>query len=244
MTLDRRLVALDLNADIDTVWAHLRQPELVRRWYGWGSAEHDLPYLIDSEVEERKEGRRRMLAWADGTHLHLAPTADPYRTSLVINRPSPAGVSPFDGLRDGADEFWLASVSQLKFALAVHPGEDRRMWSVFGMDAGTLDDLVLDRVGLRQVYNLPIGGRLEAVRQDGTRLGGTVAYRKQHQFGLQLHGVTESLMVVLEHPASVRPPNGQFDAILSTYGLNDDDFGAVGLRWMAWWQVANVAVAL
>jgi hypothetical protein len=246
MTLDRRrIVSLDLAADADTAWAHLRRPELIRRWYGWDAESLDLEIhqVFVAQVEAVSDGRRRSLHWADGTRLELSPTADPARTHLSVERPSHEGLSPFDGVRDDLDESWTAYVHQLQFALAVHRGEERRTWRAQGLDAGPPHDRVLDRIGLHGVRGVPIGGHVSALRPDGTRVGGTVAYRTSLQFGLRLHGFAESFLVVMERPAVLRPPHGELDVVLSTYGMDDERFAQVRDRWSGWWWESSAAVA-
>ena len=47
MSLERReVVAVDVHAPVATVWEHLRDPRLVRRWFGW---DHD---ALDAEIQE------------------------------------------------------------------------------------------------------------------------------------------------------------------------------------------------
>ena len=239
MTLDRRrIVSLDLGADADTTWAHLRRPELVRRWYGWDAEGLDLEIhqVFVAGVQAASDGLRRSLSWPDGTRLELSPTADPARTHLAVERPSHGELSFFDGVRDDVDEAWTAYAHQLQFALGVHRGENRRTWSARGLDAGPRRDRLLDHVGLHGVRGVPIGGHVSAVRPAGTRVGGVLAYRTELQFGLRLRGIAGSFLVVMEHPAAIRPPNGEIDVVLSTYGLDDDLFAEVTRRWSGWWR--------
>ncbi|MCL2455413.1 MAG: hypothetical protein FWD18_09000 [Micrococcales bacterium] len=246
MTLDRRTIAaLDLVADPDTAWAHLRRPELIRRWYGWDDE------ALDRKIEEVfvkgahtfSDGRRRLLTWTDGTTVRLSPTGDPQRTHLAVERPSHEGLSQYDGVRDPVDERWIADVHQLQFALEAHPGEDRRSWCAVGLDAGPRKDRLLDRVGLHGVRGLPVGAHLETVRPDGLHVGGRLVYRTDLQFGLRLHGPSESFLVVFEHPSAVHPPHGCVDVVLSTYGMDDDQLATVAARWDRWWRRASAAVS-
>jgi len=239
MTLDRRrLLTLDLAADSDTVWAHLRRPELVRRWYGHDhdGLDAEIDRTFTTTVRTLADGLRRELEWPDGTALLLAPTDDAHRTTLTVERPSHDGLSHYDGVRDPVDERWTADAHQLQFALAVHPGEDRRTWSATGLDAGPHHHRLLDRVGLHGVHGLPVHGHVETVRPDGTHVGGMLVYRTPLQFGLRLHGPSDALLVVLEHPSVAHESNGHLDVVLSTYGLPDDEFADVAARWDQWWR--------
>lgn len=242
MTLDRReIVSLDLPADLHTTWAHLREPQLVRRWFGW---EYD---GLDAEIQQIFVGQAVAAQRADGdtiTHTLSTPghdvltvtarSHDPGRTHLSITRRS-HDVAPYDGVYDAVDEGWIQFAHQLRFALTVHPGQDRRTLSVFGLDAGDRRDKLLDRAGLHGVRGIPIGGHVQARRPDGTLLGGTLVYKEEHQFGIQLHGITESFLVILETPVASHPPHGTVGAVLSVYGIDDPTFVQVEERWSGWW---------
>ncbi|MDR3069029.1 MAG: hypothetical protein LBU50_05960 [Cellulomonas sp.] len=240
MTLERRRIqTLDLAADSDTAWAHLRRPELIRRWYryDYDGLAAEIDQQFGATVRTFADGLRRELYWPDGTAVRLSPTGDSHRTTITVERPSHDGLSSFDGVRDPVDERWVANLHQLEFALAVHPGEDRRTWSAIGLDAGTRRDRLLDRIGLHGVHGLPVHGHLETVRPDGTHVGGRLVYRTDLQFGLRLHGVSDALLVVLENPSVAHEANGRVDVVLSTYGLDDDQFATITARWDAWWGV-------
>lgn len=240
MTLDRRRIqTLDLAADSDTAWAYLRRPELIRRWYGHDhdGLDAEIDRVFGTTVRTLADGLRRELEWPDGTAVRLSPTGDSHRTTITVERPSHDGLSHYDGVRDPVDEKWVADVHQLEFALAVHPGEDRRTWSAVGLDAGPRTDRLLDRVGLHGVRGLPVHGHLEAVRPDGVHVGGRLVYRTDLQFGLRLHGRSDALLVVLEHPSVAHEANGRVDVVLSTYGLDDDELATIAARWDAWWGV-------
>jgi hypothetical protein len=137
---------------------------------------------------------------------------------------------------DPIDEGWIQFAQQLRFALRAHRGQERRTLSVFGLDAGDRRDRLLDRAGLHGVRGIPVGGHVQARRPDGTLLGGTLVYKEEHQFGLQLHGITESFLVILETPVASHPPHGTVGAVLSTYGIDESTFAEVEERWSGWWS--------
>lgn len=248
MTLDRReVVALSIEAPLRTVWAHLRHPDLIARWFRWDSPE--LPAAIRRTfVEEPTEGRTvvgdattHTLSWPNKTVLSITAAAhEPGRTHLVVTRSShDSFVGTYDGVRDEVDEDWITNCHQLAFALEKHHGLDRRTLAVFGLDAGQRRERLIDSVGLHGVRGIPIGGHVEGRRPDGTLLGGTLVYRTEFQIGLQLHGITEAFLVVQETPSASHPPNGTLAAILSTYGVDDVTFLEVEERWMGWWRRAH-----
>ncbi|WP_315096112.1 hypothetical protein [uncultured Cellulomonas sp.] len=242
MTLElREVVSVEIPVPPDTVWSYLRDPALVRRWYGWDhdGLEAEIRRIFVDQAVEHSEGTGdetvRILSWPHHDRLTLRSSAHD-RSRVSITRSSHQGMAAFDGVRDEVDEGWIAFLHQLQFALSIHPDQDRRTLSVFGLAAGARTDRLLDRAGLRGIHGVPVGGHVQARRPDGTLLGGTLIYRAPLQFGLRLHGITESFLVVMETPAAIAPPEGTVDAILSTYGLDDATLAEVQRRWSGWWQ--------
>ena len=235
----REVVSVEVDAPADTVWEHLRDPALLRRWFGW---DHD---GLDAEIaqifhEEAREhhhgGSTRSLVWPH--HDRLTVTAlDDDRSRVTVTRRSHDALSMFDGVFDEMDEGWIQFVHQLAFALEVHPGEDRVTLLAHGLDAGDHRDPLLFRAGLHGVRGLPVRAWVEATRPDGSRVGGTVVYKSEHQVGIHLHGIAESLLVIVVRPAVERPPHGHVDATLSTYGLDEDVLDEARRRWAGWWSV-------
>lgn len=247
MSLDRRVVvAIDVPAPLGTVWEHLRDPHLIRRWYAWDwpGLDEEIRHVFHEQAVEswhvEDDTTTRTLTWPHHDALVVRGSAHrPEHTRLEFTRHSHEGLATFDGVRDEIDERWIAWTHQLRFALATHPGQDRRTLSVFGLDAGSRRDPLLDRAGLHGVRGVPLGGHVHARRPDGTELGGTLLYRTELQFGIALHGITESFLVVMLTPAAHHPPHGHVDAVLSTYGLDDATFEQVEQRWGGWWQTVS-----
>lgn len=251
MTLDRReVVHVDVHAPVATVWEHLRDPVLTRRWFGWDADTLDAEIRQIFHTAVHEEHRH-----ADGVttrslefphHDRLVVTAhddEPRRTRLALTRPSHDGLAAFDGVFDEIDEGWTQFLQQLAFALEVHPGEDRVTLSAHGLDAGGREDPLLLRAGLHGVRGLPLGAHVDVTRPDGSRLGGTVRYRTEHQVGVHLHGIAESLLVLVLRPAAAHPPHGTVDATLSTYGLDDAVLAEARRRWAGWWGAPQRATA-
>jgi len=245
MTLERReIVAMDLPVAPDVVWQHLREPYLIRRWYRWDSA--DLDAEIHRDFVERVaeghvvEGRAttRTLTWPTHDVVTVRSSVEaPGGTHLTITRSSHE-LGSYDGLYDERDAVWTAAAEQLRFALVVQPGQERRTLSVFGLDAGDRRDRLMDRVGLHGVRGVPLGGNVQARRPDGTLLGATLIRKDPDLLVLSLHGITAALMVIEEVPAGSAPPHGTVGAVLSTYGLDDATFEQVQSRWSSWWRSA------
>ncbi|MFC8190510.1 hypothetical protein ACFUMH_02470 [Cellulomonas sp. NPDC057328] len=243
MTLeDRPIVSLDVAAPVATVWAHLRDPQLVRRWFGWDydGLDDEIRQIFGAEVREHHEHAdgvtRRTLTWPHHDVLTVTARDDePRRTHLTITRRSHDGLAAYDGVYDEIDEGWVAFAQQLRFALEQHPGEDRVTLSVLGLDAGDRRDPLLYRAGLHGVRGLPVGAHVDVTRPDGSRVGGTLVHRSEHQVAIHLHGIAESLLVLMLEPAGHHPPHGRVSAVLSTYGLDDATLAEARRRWAGWW---------
>ncbi|HWJ84107.1 MAG TPA: hypothetical protein VNR62_01685 [Cellulomonas sp.] len=240
MTLERReIVAMEIAAPSTTVWHHVREPELVRRWYRWDSPELDAQVAEVVGAHEAREGTMtHTLTWHNHDVLSISPSAEhPSTTHLRITRSS-HDLDGYDGVHDHRDALWVAAAEQLRFAVTTHEGQPRRTLSAFGLDAGDRRDRLLDRAGLHGVRGVPLGGIVQARRPDGTLLGGTLLRKSEDLLVLRLHGVTESLLVLIETPAASAPPHGTVGAVLSTYGLDDETFAEVQERWTGWWRAA------
>jgi hypothetical protein len=115
------LVELTLPAPIDTAWAHLREPALIRRWFGWDhdGLEHEIEVIFRQEAAV--DDRAHTLEWGDGIQEgdRFALTDLGERTQLRVTRPAPAG-----GGYDEIGEGWITFAQQLRFALA-HPDGER-----------------------------------------------------------------------------------------------------------------------
>ncbi|WP_028045598.1 hypothetical protein [Cellulomonas sp. URHE0023] len=247
MTLElREVVSVDIPVPLAAVWPHLREPQLVRRWYRWDhdglDAEIQALFAVGPVEAHDVVGNETIhtLTWPHHDVIITARStvSVPGHTRLTVTRRSHQGTSSFDGVRDVVDEEWIAFVHQLAFAITVHPGEDRRTLSTFGLDAGTPGDRLLDNAGIAGIRSVPVGGHVQARRPDGTLLGGTVDYMTPLQFGLRLHGISAIYFVIMEVPAAATPPHGTVNAILSTYGLDDVTFAEVEDRWGRWWSMS------
>jgi hypothetical protein len=240
MTLDRReIVAMEISAPSTTVWQHLRQPDLVRRWYRWDAPdldEHVRQFV--GATEGRGEDTSHTLTWHNHDVLSVhGVEGRPGVTHVSVTRSS-HDLAGYDGVYDYADAIWVAGMEQLRFALAIHPKQERRTLSIFGLDAGDHRDRLLDRAGLHGIRGVPLGGNVQARRPDGTLLGGILLRKSDELLVLDLHGITQSLLVLIETPAASAPPHGTVGAVLSTYGLDDETFEEVRDRWTAWWRMS------
>ena len=107
------LIEVALPVPADEAWAHLREPALVRRWFGWDydGLEREIEIVFDEEAVADDEART--ITWETGDRFVLDGS-----TLRVFHEPPAEG---FDDIGEG----WITFVQQLRFALARHPGEER-----------------------------------------------------------------------------------------------------------------------
>jgi hypothetical protein len=242
----REVISVDVPVDFDTAWAYVRDPRLIRRWWGWDRASLDediVQMFLDDAVVQRADCGLPLgwLRWHNHDRLEVrGGWGDVPRTTITLRRPERALLASFDGLRDEVDEGWITWLHQLKFALSRHLGEDRHALAIHELDAER-PDRALYRAGLHGARGVPVGGAVEIRRPDGTVTGGSLEFCERHQFGLWLRGLGGSLLVVQLVPPGSHPPSGALNAIWSLWGLDDDELDAARQRWTGWWRVPTRA---
>lgn len=226
---ETKVVRIDVTvaAPVPVVWAALRDPPEIRRWFGW---EYDgLTEEIDAiflENASASDDEHTVEMWG-GDRFSLEGRGD--ETVLHVTRASPAGES-WDGIYEG----WMTFVQQLRFALARHRGEERRTLYLSGASNGAADPLPPEIVH-DVIVGLAPGERYEATVPTGETLLGELWYRSAHQIGLTVDDYGDGLLVLTSKPAALEPPHGAGTVLITTYGLDDDAFEAMHRRWNEWW---------
>ena len=112
------LIELTLPAPIDTAWSHLREPPLIRRWFGWDyeGLDHEIEVIFRQEAAV--DDRAHTLEWGDGMQEgdRFALEDHGERTLLRVTRPA---AESYDEIGEG----WITFAQQLRFALAQPDGE-------------------------------------------------------------------------------------------------------------------------
>jgi hypothetical protein len=152
------IAELTLPAEPDVAWRHLREPKLIRRWFGWDydglAHEIDVIFLQEAAVDDRT----RALDWGDGIQDgdRFELTDLGVETALRVHRGT--AEPGYDEIAEG----WITFAQQLRFALA-HGGE-----------------------GERRTVHLTGGSPGAAER--ALELGGEAWYRTEHQAGVLVDG--------------------------------------------------------
>jgi hypothetical protein len=220
-----------LPAAADEVWAHLREPVLIRRWFGWEydglSDEIDAIFLGEAAAETGSRSLRFDYGHEQRDRFDLEP--DGAGTVLRVTRWGTDG--GFDDIAEG----WTTFVQQLRFAVARHPGEERRTAYVA---SGKGPDVpgIAHALGLADVAGTPTGGRYEATAGTGEPITGEVWFRTEHQLGLTVDQLGDGLLVMTEKPAAAKPPHGAAAMIVSAYGAAGGAALECSAQLEAWWR--------
>lgn len=153
------IAELTLPSEPDVAWRHLREPELIRRWFGWDydGLGHEIDVIFLQEVSV--DDRARVLDFGDGIEpgdrFELTDLGVETGLRVVRGAPEPG----YDDITEG----WITFAQQLRFALA-HP------------DAGD-----------RRTIHLS-GGKPGAAARAAELAGGEPWYRTDHQAGVLVDG--------------------------------------------------------
>ncbi|CAN5603297.1 hypothetical protein BH20ACT17_BH20ACT17_17490 [soil metagenome] len=219
-------------ASPDAVWRALRDRDELQRWFGWdaeGLAEEIEDIFVTHAVASDGE---RILRFDDiPDRFELEPRgADETVLRLVGARLDP---DAYDGMHEG----WLSFIAQLRFALERHPGKDRRTLYLTGQTPSADGHTVMAALGLTDVQTGgDVGDSYEVRGDDGeVALAGELWATSPRQTAITVGGGT-GLLVATQLPADVKPPYGGATAIITSYGLSDDEFQRVRHSWTGWWQ--------
>ncbi len=230
-TFDVPLFELTISAPADRVWAALRDPELIRDWFGWDadSLEAEIKVIFGDYADADDSARVLRFGMGDRVEVVAAGT----ETVVRLVRPAPSPDTDWDEFFEDVTQGWIAFFRQLQFAFDRHPGGGRRTLYFSGSPLAAGAPLAAAALGLAGVGR---AGEPYAARAAGGELAGRVWHRGRHQVGLTVDGWGDGLLVIMDRPASESFPRGSSQAILTTYGLDDEELAALRQRWEAWWS--------
>jgi hypothetical protein len=232
---DRVLVEVVIAAPIDTVWHALRDPETLRRWFGWeypGLVE-EIDFIFQRSIASEADHTLRAPGVPDRYELESTGSGE---TIVRVIRSAPTTDRSWKGIYDDIFEGWLTFTQQLRFMLERHPGNDRRTIRLSGRAriAGTM--LPPEALGLHTIRAVPVGQRYQLATGMGDALAGDVWFRSAYQLGLTVDGYGNGLLIVGARPATEKSPHGGGEIVASTYGMDPAAFAALRDRWVAWWS--------
>lgn len=210
------VVEITVGAPIELVWQSLRDPELIKHWMGWHyeglAAEIGVIFGKDAQANEVEH----TLQLRDGDRFELSERGG--RTVVrLVRAPYLAGTEWSDYYHE-ITEGWLSFTQQLKFMHEEHQAAERR--TLFFAGTGTPE------VSATLATSIP-------------RQVADVYYAADHQRGLTLPDLGPGLLIIGRKPQGEGKSEGpQVDAmaILTTYGLDDEQFAIERDRWTSWWR--------
>jgi hypothetical protein len=239
---DRVIVELLVVAPIDTVWRALREPDQIRRWFGWehaGLAE-EIAMMFPRDAASDATYTRQIPGMSDRFVLEALGSG---HTVVRVIRAAPVADAGWTGIYDDAIEGWLTFAHQLRFMLERHAtgtgtgtGVTRRTLFLNGRAKQADTPLPEEALGLTSVRVVPIGARYRATTAMGDTLEGFVWHRSPYQVGLTVDAYGDGLLVVTTRTRTAKSAHGGGTIGITTYGLDDQALAALGERWSAWWR--------
>lgn len=233
---DRVLVEVTIAAPIETVWAAVREPEQIRRWFGWDAdtLKEEIDFIFVSHAHGSEDARTLQFDEYEGNADRFELEARGASTALRVVRAGPIGDTDWKNVYEDVTEGWITFVEQLRLALEKHPAAERRTIYLSGkaITGQVPPSQALDVAGLRDAGP---GRSYTAQARTGDTLTGTVWHQSAFQLGLTVEQWGDGLLVVTDKPALTTAPHGGGSVLLTTYGLGEEAFQALQTRWSAWW---------
>lgn len=214
-------IEVTIAAPVDAVWHALRDKNTIRHWHGWDfdGLEQEIDVIYFNHVTE--DPATRTLSVQEGDEIRLSPDGDGTRVTLTR---APKGVNPdWDAYYDDITEGWLVFMQQLRFAIERQPGTPRR--TVFLNSPNKTGRDLAEDLGLSR----------EPVNLVGEEVKTEPWYQTEHQLGVTVNTWGNGLLVVSSCVPTEAKSDGVAMAVLSTYGLTDDQLADLTTRWQSWW---------
>lgn len=233
-TKDRVIADLTIAAPVEAVWAAVRDPAQIERWFGWDAAslKDEVEYIFVTHADVDEAGR--VIAF-QGTSDRFEVTPVDGGARLRVIRAAPADDADWDDVYEEMTEGWICFVEQLRLALEAHALAPRRTLYFSGkaVAAGTV--LPVAALGLAGLRSAAPGAVFTADLPSG-RVEGTAWHASPHQVGLRAPAFGDGLLVAVDRPIEPDRPHGGGWIVLTTYGLDDDAFAALERTWADWWK--------
>ncbi len=230
------IVDITIAAPVDAVWPSLREPGMIKTWFGWDapSLEEEIDFIfVKSATGDAERGIVQFGEW-EGSSDRIELEAVPGGTRLRLIR---SGGAPIDwtGVYEDITQGWINFFQQLRLALELHAGAERRTLYLSGAAEPGIGEPSAE-LGLTHTTGLAPQMPYVARLATGEDMEGVVWYQTHFQTALTVEGWGNGLLVVSDMGVSSKRPNGGGSVLLTTYGLSDAAFSALEQRWKGWWD--------
>lgn len=231
------IVDITIAAPIDVVWKAIRDPAQIADWFGWDapSLAAEIKYIFTDEATA-DEARYvvQFNKWDDGMSEAIDLRSEGGNTRLRLVRSDGAPID-WTGVYEDITQGWINFFQQLRLALELHPGEDRRTVYLSGPSKPGVGEPSAE-LGLGEASGLAPGQAYAARLGTGESASGKIWYETHFQTALTVEQWGNGLLVVTDMGISPKRPHGGGSVLLTTYGLSDADFAALEQRWTDWWS--------
>ncbi len=206
-------VEVVVDAPREEVWRALTEPERVARWFGWDydGLASEIQYIFVDHARHEPPGLIELDDGQDNQTIELIEEGP--RTRVICFRPGPLGGADWDELYEDVREGWITFFAQLRHSVERHPEEDRRTIRLTGEAVPA-----------------------EVVEALGRELSGPVWHQGRFQHAIAAGGDGDLLVGVHPKLPVDSPERGPISVIVTSYGLGDEAFAALGERWQSWWR--------
>ncbi|TWD82298.1 hypothetical protein FB561_3428 [Kribbella amoyensis] len=224
-------IEVTVAAPVEAVWQALRDKEKIRHWHGWeydgpeGGLEQEIDLIYFSDFSEDPGAHVLQLQGEKGGDRFEVEAVEG-GSRVRLTRAPHSDDPEWDAYYDDITEGWTTFLQQLRFALEAHPGEARR--TLFY--SGTAGESAAAALGI----TAPVGAPY-ALDLAGEKATGRVWFRSEHQVGVTVDGWGNGLLVLSHTAPGEQKPAGAEMAVLTLYGVPDDERATIDERWRTWW---------
>lgn len=235
---DGRQIVVDtvIAAPVDVVWQALCDPERIKTWFGWEAStlSDEIKFIfLDSATEDLASQTLQFGEWQGAADAIVLEARDDHTRLRVIRAGGP--IIDWEGVYDAMVEGWVTFFEQMRLALEVHPGKTRRTIYLSGASKlGTGEPSAA--LGLTDAIAKAVNEPYAVELATGDYVAGVIWHKTHFQTGLTVTEWGDGLLVVSDMGVSPQRPCGGGSALLTTYGLDAEEFDALQQRWTAWWN--------
>jgi uncharacterized protein YndB with AHSA1/START domain len=229
------VIEVTVSAPIATVWEHLRDPELIARWHGWDfdGLEGEIDFIYQEHAREaptpyvlETRGGPAPGSFELGDRFDLREEEG--ATVVRITRGPTGTDADWDAMYDDITQGWVAFLAQLRFAVEQDSAAARRTVFLSSGPAPAVRDLL-------GVAGLTAGSDYAVAGDGAPTLEGRVWFDTADQVGLTVEAYGPGLVVLADKSGDQPGHVESSTAIVSTFGLDDDEFTRVEDSWIRWW---------